>query len=195
MDIVDFVKQKVAEEGTQTAVARRTGVSQSTITKICSGDTKPELETVYKISSAYNLPLDYFQTSNIIDIAATTPAPTAYRPPMSPVTVTISSQPDDEDKDAQIRALKELLRQEMYDKEVERREKEALKVQLNERIAAEHRLAESERLATIAKEAAEKEETGELPADEQKRQQQVVEPEDIHNIKSSDTTIQTFKQS
>jgi transcriptional regulator with XRE-family HTH domain len=56
MDIIKFIKEKVLEAGSQTAVARKTGVSQGTIAKICNGDTNPELGTIYKISSAYGIP-------------------------------------------------------------------------------------------------------------------------------------------
>lgn len=60
MNIINFTKEKVAEAGSQTAVARKTGVSQGTITKICNGDTTPELGTIYKIAAAYGIPLSYF---------------------------------------------------------------------------------------------------------------------------------------
>jgi transcriptional regulator with XRE-family HTH domain len=57
MKLVEFLKTKVQEEGTLTAVSRKTGVSQGTISKILSGDTKPELPTIQKICKAYNVPL------------------------------------------------------------------------------------------------------------------------------------------
>lgn len=60
MKIADFIKQKVVEEGTQTAVSRRTGVSQGTITKILSGDTSPELATMLKIANSYGVPIYTF---------------------------------------------------------------------------------------------------------------------------------------
>lgn len=60
MKIAEFIKQKVAEAGTQTAVSRLTGVSQGTITKILSGDTTPELETIKKIATAYRVPITNF---------------------------------------------------------------------------------------------------------------------------------------
>ena len=60
MDIIKFIKEKVLEAGSQTAVARKTGVSQGTIAKICNGDTNPELGTIYKISSAYGIPPSRF---------------------------------------------------------------------------------------------------------------------------------------
>ena len=61
MKILDFLKNKVAEAGTQTAVARKTGVSQGTITKIINEDTKPELSTIRKIAEAYGIPLTEFE--------------------------------------------------------------------------------------------------------------------------------------
>ena len=55
-----FIIKKVEEAGSQTVVARKTGVSQGTSAKICNGDTTPELGTIHKIAKAYNLPLGYF---------------------------------------------------------------------------------------------------------------------------------------
>lgn len=57
MKIIDFLKEKVAEVGTQSAVARKTGVSHGTINKILSGDTRPELDTIRKIAAAYCIDL------------------------------------------------------------------------------------------------------------------------------------------
>lgn len=55
MKIKEFIEMKVKESGTQTAVSRKTGVSQGTIAKICSGDTNPEIGTIYKIAAAYGI--------------------------------------------------------------------------------------------------------------------------------------------
>lgn len=64
MDIIKFIKEKVAEAGSQTTISRKTGVSQGTIAKICNGDTNPELGTINKVASAYGLPLSYFLGEN-----------------------------------------------------------------------------------------------------------------------------------
>lgn len=55
MKMRDFIEAKVAECGSQTAVSRKTGVSQGTIAKICSGDTTASIETIMKIASAYGV--------------------------------------------------------------------------------------------------------------------------------------------
>jgi len=60
MKAIEFIKKKVIDAGSQTAVARKTGVSQGTIAKIISGDSKPELGTIKKIADAYGLPLSFF---------------------------------------------------------------------------------------------------------------------------------------
>lgn len=60
MELREFIKIKVEETGSQTAVSRKTGVSQGTINKIVHGDTVAELGTVQKIATAYGLPLEYF---------------------------------------------------------------------------------------------------------------------------------------
>lgn len=60
MKIIDFLNKKVLEAGTQTAVSRKTGVSQGTITKILNGDTNPELATIAKIAAAYGISLIEF---------------------------------------------------------------------------------------------------------------------------------------
>ena len=55
MNVRDFIESKVAECGSQTSVSRKTGVSQGTIAKICSGDTTASIETIMKIASAYGI--------------------------------------------------------------------------------------------------------------------------------------------
>ena len=60
MDVCEFIRKKVAETGSQTAIARKTGISQGTIAKICAGDTTPGMETISKIATAYGLPMSYF---------------------------------------------------------------------------------------------------------------------------------------
>jgi transcriptional regulator with XRE-family HTH domain len=65
MKIIEFIKTKVQEEGSQTAVSRKTGVSQGTIAKILNGDTTPELETLKKIAAGYKVPLALFDELEI----------------------------------------------------------------------------------------------------------------------------------
>lgn len=60
MDIRAFIIQKVKDEGSHTAVSRKTGVSQGTITKIYHGDTRPEDGTIIKIAKAYGIPIGEF---------------------------------------------------------------------------------------------------------------------------------------
>lgn len=68
MKIIDFLKEKVTEVGTQSAVARKTGVSHGTINKILSGDTKPELDTIRKIASAYCVDLSAFEEISSVSL-------------------------------------------------------------------------------------------------------------------------------
>ena len=74
---MNFIKEKVKEAGSQTGVARKTGVSQGTITKICNGDTNPELGTIYKIAQAYGLNPAVFLQQQAIQVCD--PQPT-YQP-------------------------------------------------------------------------------------------------------------------
>jgi transcriptional regulator with XRE-family HTH domain len=67
MRIISFLENKIAEAGSQTAVSRKTGVSQGTLSKIILGDTKPTLETIQKIATAYNLPVSTFIDDNLKD--------------------------------------------------------------------------------------------------------------------------------
>jgi transcriptional regulator with XRE-family HTH domain len=55
-----FITKQVGILGSQTAVARKTGVSQGTINKIVHGDTQSDIGTIIKIARAYNIPLSEF---------------------------------------------------------------------------------------------------------------------------------------
>lgn len=85
MRVRDFIESKVRESGSQTAVSRKTGVSQGTIAKICSGDTTANIETIMKIASAYGVTFASFFNENPPEYASPTdthPASTERRFPL-----------------------------------------------------------------------------------------------------------------
>jgi len=67
MRVIEFIKQKVAECGSQSAVSRKIGVSQPTINRYCMGDAEPNIDTIYKIAAAYGInPASFLQDTPII---------------------------------------------------------------------------------------------------------------------------------
>lgn len=194
MKVHEFIIQKVSEVGMdQSKFAIKCGVSQPFVNNVVnSGHTNISQHIKERIAKAYNLPLDYFL--NDTDQQNHLPPLTILMPRSQPPR-SVYMDDDDLNDAAKAQIYKRLYEQERQEKEAERKEKEALRYQLEQRIEAEHRLTESQRQAIIAKEAAEKEETGELPAAEQKRQQQVAEPGENQITKSSDFTTKKYKQS
>jgi transcriptional regulator with XRE-family HTH domain len=218
MDARDFIKQKVKECGSQSLVARKIGVSQPTINRFCVNASEPDVQTIRKIATAYGLPLSYFindkQTTNLINIAATTPSPSvAIKINQSGTTTQPSYRPEDYARIATgelvnhektkilaeaIKLVREMLNGEKISEEKEAhmisvacnklaQDKEHLRLLLGERKDIEHKVMLSEQQAIRDKEAAEKEETGEPPAGEQKRRQ-VVEPEVNRHTKNISST-------
>lgn len=60
MNANEFIKTKVTEEGSQSAVARKIGVRQPTVHKWILGDAIPDTQSLKLIATAYGLPLAYF---------------------------------------------------------------------------------------------------------------------------------------
>jgi transcriptional regulator with XRE-family HTH domain len=56
----DYIKQRLNSGESQSAIARKIGISQPTVAKIASGDVKASDGTAMKIARAYGLPLSYF---------------------------------------------------------------------------------------------------------------------------------------
>lgn len=63
MTVKEFITVLIDEGHSQSAIARKSGVSQPTVNRMWLGDTKNvSLETITKIAIAYSKPLSFFLT-------------------------------------------------------------------------------------------------------------------------------------
>lgn len=60
MNLREFLKQLVSEGQSQSAIARRANVSQSTINNLIHGAENPSMSTIKKIAEAYQKPASLF---------------------------------------------------------------------------------------------------------------------------------------
>ncbi len=60
MNPVTFIREKVEECGSQSEVARKTGLSVPLVHKMMHSDVDSTIESIRKIASGYNLPLSFF---------------------------------------------------------------------------------------------------------------------------------------
>ena len=60
MKVIDFIREKVKECGSQSAVARKCGISQALVNKMMHDYYEVQIGTIYKIAAAYGIrPTDF----------------------------------------------------------------------------------------------------------------------------------------
>jgi transcriptional regulator with XRE-family HTH domain len=76
MNLKTFIEQKMTEENlTQTAFAKKTGISQSTVNNILSGATNVRADTRVKIALAFGLNHRTFDENNVVAETVVTYSP------------------------------------------------------------------------------------------------------------------------
>lgn len=67
MKVIDFIREKVKECGSQSAIARKCGISQALVNKMMYDYYDVQIGTIYKIAAAYGInPASFLQDTPII---------------------------------------------------------------------------------------------------------------------------------